>query len=377
MKGIAPSGGRFTSMFRASPAYGADAVRGIVVTDRATGERSYVKLYEKSWAVCIGVNQYDRWPSLEWAVNDVQAVKTRLEKAGFDKVFVLTDQQASKKAIESLLGDQLPKMAGPNDRVVIYFSGHGQTQNLPGGKQKGYLIPVECPASDYFSSAISMSAIRELSDMIPAKHIFYVIDACYSGLGFTRSSGLDPKTRGYLEKVTADRAVQMVTAGGAKEQVQELNGHGVMTSYFLSALDGEADGDGDGVITGSEIGAYLKPQVSRKTENRQTPQYGRLDGEGEVVFLRPDKAAEEKLGAVVLPKTEDVKIEIPSGGGEGWKEKAKRRAAERLAEDYTALENALKDPARSAAAKLSRRLCRKLDQKNRGPAIERRVLAEP
>ncbi len=281
-------------------------MKGIVVADRQSGERRYLKLYEKSWAVCIGVNNYDRRPSLEWAVNDAQAVKARLEKNGFDKVFVLTDKDATKKAIESLLGDQLPRQVGPNDRVVIYFSGHGQTQDLPGGKQKGYIIPVDCPASDYFSSAISMSSIRELSDMISAKHVYYVIDACYAGAGFNKSSGLDLQTRGYLEKVTSSRAVQMVTAGGAKEQAEERNGHGVMTSYFLSGLAGEADNDNDGVITASEMGAYLKPQVSRKTENRQTPQYGRLDGEGEVVFLRPDKAAEEKLGAVVLPKTEEV-----------------------------------------------------------------------
>jgi uncharacterized caspase-like protein len=77
----------------------------------------------------------------------------------------------------------------------------------------------------------------------------------------------------------------MVTAGGKGEQVIERGGHGLFTQYMLRALDGEADMDNDGVVTATEMGAFLRPQVSNASDNRQTPQYGRLDGEGEVVFL--------------------------------------------------------------------------------------------
>jgi uncharacterized caspase-like protein len=81
----------------------------------------------------------------------------------------------------------------------------------------------------------------------------------------------------------------MITAGGKKEQAVEVQGHGLFTQYFLRGLDGEADRDNDKIVTASELGAYLMPQVSRASGNLQTPQYGRLDGEGEVVFTVPAK----------------------------------------------------------------------------------------
>jgi len=66
-----------------------------------------------------------------------------------------------------------------------------------------------------------MEQIRGLSNRIPAKHILYVMGCCYSGLGLSRSYGTSPELTGYLRKVASMRAVQIVTAGGKGEQVQE------------------------------------------------------------------------------------------------------------------------------------------------------------
>ena len=81
------------------------------------------------------------------------------------------------------------------------------------------------------------------------------------------------------------RVVQIVTAGGKGEQVQEREGHGLFTTYLLRALDGEADINMDGVVTGTELGAYLRPKVSDASQQAQTPLYGRLEGEGEFLFF--------------------------------------------------------------------------------------------
>lgn len=248
-----------------------------------------VRYYEKSWGVVIGVNKYTYWPGLEYAVNDANRMAAKLRDLGFDEVIKIMDSQATRERILNLLGTELPRRVGKEDRVFIFFAGHGQTEELSTGRQKGYLIPVEGSVTDYFTTAISMEQVREFSERIPAKHVYYAIDACYSGLGFTRAQGLNPNMPGYLEKVTRLRAVQMVTAGGKDEQVVERGGLGLFTEYLLRALDGEADMDTDGVITATELGAFLRPQVSVASENRQTPQYGRLDGDGEVIFIPPVK----------------------------------------------------------------------------------------
>ena len=130
-----------------------------------------------------------------------------------------------------------------------------------------------------------MEQIRNLSRRIPAKHILYVMDSCYSGLGLNRASGVSPKIGDYLRKVSSMRVVQIITAGGKGEQVQEKEGHGLFTTYFLRALEGEADINKDNVVSGTELGAYLRPIVSNASQQAQTPLYGRLEGEGEFLFF--------------------------------------------------------------------------------------------
>jgi tetratricopeptide (TPR) repeat protein len=247
-------------------------------------------LYSKSFAVVIGINHYEKWPGLEFAVADASAVKNTLEKTGFDDIVLIMDEAATQRRILTELFHRLPEKVDRNDRVLFYFAGHGQTEDLPGGGKKGYIIPADAESDSYASSAVSMEQIRSLSRRIAAKHIFYVMDCCYSGLGLNRSAGVRPGISDYLRKVSAMRVVQIITAGGQGEQVQERAGHGLFTSYFLEAIEGKADMNVDNVVTGTELGAYLRPTVSNASRQMQTPLFGRLEGEGEFLFfVSPNK----------------------------------------------------------------------------------------
>ena len=232
---------------------------GKVTTRTSTGEA--LNLYDNSWAVVIGVNKYQKWPSLQYAVNDAKAVRDKLVTLGFpeDNIVYLTDEQATKMKIERVLGDQLRRQVGENDRVFIYFAGHGQTEDLPGGKQEGYIVSVDGDKSDLFSTCISMADVRRFSERMAAKHVFYAIDACYSGLALVRAGEMDPKDRQYLQKVAQYPSRQLVTAGSAGEQVIERNGHGAFTNAMLIAMGGSADKFPPfGVLTGSELGNYTE-----------------------------------------------------------------------------------------------------------------------
>lgn len=243
------------------------------------------QMYERSWAVVIGINNYQHWPHLQAAVADAKAVAQRLKEMGFQPVTYLVDGEATRDRILTEIGTRLGQDTGPNDRVVIYFAGHGYTEELPNGDQVGYLIPADCPQSNFFTYAISMQQIRETFSRMRAKHIYYVIDACFSGYGFTRGTGVAPGARGYLQVVTEKRAVQMITAGRKGDMAHEEKGHGIFTLYLLKGLRGEADLNSDGLVTASELGAYVQPNVYQASGQKQLPQYGRLEGEGEVVFI--------------------------------------------------------------------------------------------
>jgi len=242
-------------------------------------------LYGRSFAIVIGINDYEKWPGLEFAVADAGAVRNTLQETGFDDITIIMDKDATQRRILSELFHKMPQKVNRNDRVLFYFAGHGQTEDLPGGGKKGYIIPVDAETDSYASTALSMEQIRGLSSRIAAKHIFYVMDCCYSGLGLNRSTGVWPGASDYLRKVAAMRVVQIITAGGQGEQVQEREGHGLFTSYFLKALEGAADLDKDSVVTGTELGAYLRPTVSNASRQTQTPLFGRLEGEGEFLFF--------------------------------------------------------------------------------------------
>ena len=265
--------------------------RGLKVVTR-TPDGATLELYDNSWAVVIGVNQYQKWSQLQYAVPDAQAVRDKLIQLGFPQgnIIYLTDAQATKNRIELVLGDELRRKLGRNDRVFIYFAGHGQTEDLPGGKQEGYIVPVDGDKSNLFSTCISMTSVRQFSERMPAKHVFYAIDACYSGLALMRAGELDPRDQQYLQKVARFPARQLVTAGSGGEQVIEQGGHGAFTKTLLIALDGSADKYPPfGVVTGSELGNYLQPTVSMETNHGQTPQFGRLAaGEGEFMFVLPE-----------------------------------------------------------------------------------------
>jgi len=157
-------------------------------------------LYGRSFAIVIGINQYEKWPGLEFAVADADAVRNTLQKTGFDDITIIVDKGATQRRILSELFYKLPGKVDRNDRVLFYFAGHGQTEDLPGGGKKGYIIPVDAETGSYASTAVSMEQIRGLSSRIVAKHIFYVMDCCYSGLGLNRSAGVWPGTSDYLRK---------------------------------------------------------------------------------------------------------------------------------------------------------------------------------
>lgn len=257
---------------------------------RLTPPKRDEDLYKQSWAVVIGINDYRHWPDLEYAVNDARAVGDMLvESLGFpeENIIRLYDDDASRERIAEVLGYELANQQriGENDRVFVFFSGHGMTRPLPDGGNLGYIIPADADTQRYQTRAISMSELSDFSSAIPAKHVFFVMDSCYSGLALTRAGVTVGQTRNYLSRITERRARQILTAGGAEEEVADggPGGHSIFTWTLLQGLMGLADTDSNGYISASELGTYLAPVVSSYSE--QTPVFGNLAGSGGGDFL--------------------------------------------------------------------------------------------
>jgi TolA-binding protein len=172
-----------------------------------------------------------------------------------------------------------------NDRLLVFFAGHGATQRLSSGRDLGYIIPVDSDPAQMATDAIPMTELQNIAENITAKHALFIMDACYSGLGLTRGGGASNFLRDNAKRIGR----QMLTAGGADQLVADggPNGHSVFTWALLQGLGGKADFNGDGIITATELAAYVSPAVAAVSP--QTPAFGSLPGSqgGDFVFTLP------------------------------------------------------------------------------------------
>lgn len=258
----------------------------------APAEKAAATGYANSWAIVIGIDNYPAWPKLQYAVRDAQAVRQLLvDKFAFnaERIVTLTNADATRTGILAAFHDRLAHGGvQPNDRIFVFFAGHGATRKLNSGRDLGYIVPYDSDPKQFATDAIPMTEIQNIAESLSAKHVFFVMDACYSGLGLTRGGG----SGAYLRDNARRIGRQMLTAGGGDQLVADggPNGHSVFTWTLLQGLGGKADLNGDGIITATELAAYVAPAVAGVSH--QTPAFGSLPGSegGDFVFELPVEA---------------------------------------------------------------------------------------
>ena len=264
-------------------------------------------IYDNSYALIIGIDKYEHVRSLDYAVKDAEDIHSMLvDKFNFqqDNIVLLKDEEATKTSIIQEFSN-ITKKAGDNDRVLIFFAGHGETTDLPAGGEMGFLLPVDGDKTDLYVSAIKMEELKTISLLSEAKHILYLVDACYGGLTAigARTIEIQP-TPDYIQKITKYKSRQIITAGGRNEQVIEKSewGHSAFTKNLLSGLrDSKADTDSDDIITAQELGTYLRKQVTIDSENQQTPVKRRFgNDEGEFIFYKQQENDDLEEDSVII-----------------------------------------------------------------------------
>jgi hypothetical protein len=271
--------------------------------------------YNDSHALLIGIDAYEKASPLGYAVSDATAVADAL-KSNFafpeSNVRLLTNDAASRDAImEAFLGFALDK-TDVNDRLFFFFAGHGLTIRSNRG-EIGYLVPHNGDCSS-LSTLIRWDDLTRNADLIHAKHILFVMDACYGGLAITRA--LQPGAMRFVKNMLLRPARQVITAGKADELVADSGGpradHSVFTGHLLDALDGAAK-TGDSLITANGVMAYVYQNVSHDNESEQTPHFGYVTGDGDFIFRVP-----EELETNSDDKTDDdILVSVPAVATEG------------------------------------------------------------
>ena len=249
-----------------------------------------ITIYENSWALVIGINDYRNpdVPDLEYAVEDARAVKQALIALGFPEQNIITlyNSEATREEILEKI-QWLINSTSENDRVVIYFAGHGVDVGH-GRSAVGYLIPYDGDPNRLYATGISMVHLRDAANLMKARHVLYIVDACFSGLiGTARSLPESKWDWKHISNIWQKPAVQIITAGTEQERVYEglKWQHSVFTYYLLRGLSGEADKNKDNIILISELYLYIESQVRSETKRAQHPQLYRMIGDGEFMFI--------------------------------------------------------------------------------------------
>jgi len=238
----------------------------IVVYKRKT----YAKEQYKNGALIIGIEDYSKvedFPSLNFSVDDASKIaeflesqksKDALEDAtgeGKIKINLIVDKQATTEKILRGLSD----LKDCEERVYIFFSGHGKIDN-----NNEYLVTYN--TNDYdLKSSLDMKKFSDYIKDFKAKDILIFIDACHSA----RAAQIDFS----VNQVSGKNIVVYTSCGGDQQSMElESLGHGVFTYYILEGLEGQAEGSHkDNRIHFSELMDYVYINVESKTRGKQIP----------------------------------------------------------------------------------------------------------
>ncbi|MGE8454021.1 MAG: caspase family protein, partial [Pseudomonadales bacterium] len=269
----------------------------------------YKSHYEISRALVIGIDKYKTVSPLGYAVSDAVAIKESLvDELGFSEaeVTLLTDSDATKSAIQRAFQRFARDDVGIDDRIVVFFAGHGHTRTGSRG-EVGYLVPHDADLKD-FSTFIRWDELTREADMIRAKHMLFIMDACYGGLALVRNASAG-STR-FLNDMIRRNSRQVLTAGKANQVVSDSGGpipnHSVFTGHLIEALQGKAETT-EGVLTASGIMSYVYGKVANDKNSNQTPHFGHIDGDGDMILKAPGLGSVEESDS----KEVDRLISIP------------------------------------------------------------------
>ena len=218
----------------------------------------------KDYALLFAVEDYAYWPELHNPVSDAESIQRDLEELyGFQTELIKNPTWAN-------VFETFRRYAGmdysDDDQLFIFFAGHGYFDET---FKSGYLVARDTrkPEDDSgMQSYVSHSVIRDIIDRMSCKHIFLVLDTCYSGT-FDRliamRGGVSETLSERLTETDVQRKFQYTTrwylTSGGNELVYDDS---PFVHQFLEAL--RSQGGVDNILTKDEILSYVQRLVSPK-----------------------------------------------------------------------------------------------------------------
>lgn len=278
--------------FKAKLAQGANEFRLVALSRERIESRpakvkvTYTGAERKSTlhVVAIGINKYKNPAlNLNYGVGDAQGIADyfgKQPKTLFKDVVIHTlyDEQATKANITNLLASL--KDTKPEDSVVIYLAGHGDS--LSDG---WYFMPSEIRyperEDEVRERGLPSSEINARIKDMGAQKVLMLVDACKSGAALVAFRGFEDRKA--LMQMSRSSGVHVVAAAGKEQFAAELTqlGHGLFTYTLLEGLSGKAGGKQANLITVRGLTGYIEDQLPEISQSyKGVAQFPVVDSRG-------------------------------------------------------------------------------------------------
>lgn len=257
----------------------------------------------EKYALLVGVRNYDKneLKNLKYSEPDITEMAQVLLKSGYrpENVVLMTqttgaeDDRFLPRAAEIRRELRLLlKGLSENDSVIIGFAGHGvQFKN----ETEVYFCPAGTRLADR-ETLVSLTEVYAELEKCPAHFKLLISDACRNDPLTSNARSLDmvkleSLTRPQKKTPPGGVAALFSCSSGELAFEHEQLKHGVFYHFLIKGLQGDADTDGDGIVTLPELEGYLKKRVfdfvRSEYGKEQTPDFvGRTKGLVPLVELK-------------------------------------------------------------------------------------------
>jgi hypothetical protein len=201
-------------------------------------------------ALLVGIDSYDRLPSLTGCVADAKAMSAVLsrnsdESRNFDCRVITTE--IGNRVTRAILRQQWSELFQDFDGdVLFYFSGHGAPTDLG-----GYLVTQEGSEDD---PGLPMNDVVLLANKSRARTVLVILDCCHSG---SVGNPANVQTGNLDNQAQIREGITILAASRPTQAALEIGGHGMFTNLVLGALRGGA-ADVRGRVSAASIYAYAE-----------------------------------------------------------------------------------------------------------------------
>ncbi|CAN5377920.1 hypothetical protein BH09PSE1_BH09PSE1_12530 [soil metagenome] len=224
-----------------------------VMPSQGSARQASVQGGARVFAIMVGVSDYGNdQNNLPYTDEDAVKLAETLRREGVlnPASVTLTNADATVAGVENAFR-RVAQQAGPDDMFLFFFSGHG-SQTEEGSTPVSALEPDGRSESIVLRDGqISDSEMARLFGTLRTRLSLLVLDSCFSG-GFARNVVDRPGVMGLF---SSEEDLTSAVAG-------KFEAGGYLAHFLRAGLSGDADGDGDTMVTAGELATYLRREFS-------------------------------------------------------------------------------------------------------------------